>query len=541
MGNSPLVDFTRISPNSTNPRKNAIRKITIHHMAGNLSVESCGNVFAPESRKASSNYAVATDGRIGLYVDEENRAWTSSNADNDNQAVTIEVANDQIGGEWHIGDVALGKLIELCADICRRNHISELIYTGNAAGSLTRHNMFAATACPGPYLQSKFPFIAEEVSRRLSTAAAVSSNAVSPEAVSPGAAPPETLSPEAASLEAITPQLFRVRKAPDDAKSQIGAYGVLHNAISEADRNKAEGYKVYSEDGRLVHDPNAVVIPVSDAIRESGSDVATVSVSVVNGVMVVAGDHDLDLTPFDGQAVASIAQMQAYIQKINPQAPDLAALYIEEGLAEGIRGDIAFAQACLETGNFHFGGDVKAEQYNYAGIGAVGGGAPGNSFASPQIGVRAQIQHLKAYVNKEPLQGECVDPRFKYVERGVSPYVEWLGQRENPLGKGWATGADYGPKILRIVNAIIATEITEEETSKGPDVSDISDAPAEITPEEITVDNALADGLITERDYWLGVLIGTIRPDPAYVKDMMDRACSRLQKKGKRRSSKGKE
>jgi len=493
MSNSPLADFTRISPNSTNPRKNAIKKITIHHMAGNLSVESCGNVFAPESRKASSNYAVATDGRVGLYVDEGNRAWTSSNADNDNQAVTIEVANDQIGGDWHVGDVALARTIELCADICRRNNIPQLIYTGDASGSLTRHNMFAATACPGTYLQSKFPFIADEVNKRLASTQATTTTATSVSS--------QTVSTDTPTSQTAATQIYRVRKAPGDALSQLGAFGVLQNAIHAADGGKAAGYKVYDEGGRLVYDPGASELPVS----------------------VNTGNQDVDLTPFDGQAVASVAQMQVYIRKINPRAPDLAALYIEEGIAEGIRGDIAFAQACLETGNFVFGGDVKAEQYNYAGIGAVGGGAPGNSFASPQIGVRAQIQHLKAYVNKEPLRGDCVDPRFRYVERGVSPYVEWLGQRENPLGKGWATGGDYGPKILRILNAIIATEVAEEKATNAA-----ADIIAEKTPEEITVDNALADGLITERDYWLGVLIGTIRPDPIYIKVVMDRAHDKL-------------
>lgn len=167
MSNSNLVNYTKISPNSTNPRKDNIKKLTIHHMAGNLSVEACGNVFAPASREASANYGIGTDGRVGLYVEEKNRAWTSSNADNDNQAVTIEVANDVIGGNWHVSDVALNKLIELCVDICKRNGIRKLNYTGDNNGNLTRHNMFASTACPGPYLQSKFIYIADEVNKRL--------------------------------------------------------------------------------------------------------------------------------------------------------------------------------------------------------------------------------------------------------------------------------------------------------------------------------------------------------------------------------------
>ena len=167
MSNSPLVNYKLISPNSTNPRKGKIKKITIHHMAGNLSVETCGNVFQNKSRKASSNYGVGTDGRVGLYVEEKNRAWTSSNADNDNQAVTIEVANDGGAPSWHVSDKALEKTIELCVDICKRNGIEKLNFTGNNSGNLTMHKYFAATACPGPYLESKFPHIASEVNKRL--------------------------------------------------------------------------------------------------------------------------------------------------------------------------------------------------------------------------------------------------------------------------------------------------------------------------------------------------------------------------------------
>ena len=168
MSNSPLVDYKKISPNSTNPRKSKIKKITIHHMAGNLTVEACGEVFAPASRQASANYGIGTDGRVGLYVEEKNRAWTSSNPDNDNQAVTIEVANDKTGGNWHVSDKALAKLIDLCVDICKRNGIDKLVFTGDASGNLTMHKYFANTTCPGEYLESKFPYIANEVNKRLS-------------------------------------------------------------------------------------------------------------------------------------------------------------------------------------------------------------------------------------------------------------------------------------------------------------------------------------------------------------------------------------
>lgn len=167
MSNSSLISYTKISPNRTSPRKKPIRKITIHHMAGNLSVEQCGAVFAPTSRKASSNYGIGTDGRIGMYVEEKDRAWTSSSPDNDNQAVTIEVANNTLGPNWTVSDKAMTSLIDLCVDICKRNGIQRLNFTGDKTGNLTMHCYFKSTLCPGPYLKSKFPYIASEVNKRL--------------------------------------------------------------------------------------------------------------------------------------------------------------------------------------------------------------------------------------------------------------------------------------------------------------------------------------------------------------------------------------
>lgn len=205
MSNSNLVNYTKLSPNYT-PMTNKInKKITIHHMAGNLSIETCGNVFASKSRKASSNYGVGSDGRIGLYVDESNRAWTSSSSSNDSQAVTIEVANDGGAPNWHVSDKAIAAVIELCVDICKRNGIEKLIYTGDASGNLTEHNYFAATACPGPYLKSKLSYIAEEVNKQLTTTTATTNN-----------------------------RLYRV---------QVGAFAVKENAEKLLKRLKDAGFK----------------------------------------------------------------------------------------------------------------------------------------------------------------------------------------------------------------------------------------------------------------------------------------------------------
>lgn len=164
---SSLVDYVKLSPNCNKPRNKKISKITIHHMAANWTIERCGESFAKPSRRASANYGVGGDGRIGCYVEEENRAWTSSSSANDNVAVTIEVANDGGAPNWHVSDKAIASLIDLCVDICKRNGIKKLNYTGDKTGNLTEHNYFSATTCPGPYLKSKLPYIASEVNKRL--------------------------------------------------------------------------------------------------------------------------------------------------------------------------------------------------------------------------------------------------------------------------------------------------------------------------------------------------------------------------------------
>ena len=170
MSRSELVDHINISPNSTNPRNHKIDTITIHHMAGKLSVESCGKIFEESSRQASSNYGIDSDGRVGLYVEEENRSWCTSNRANDQRAVTIEVANCDTGGEWPVSEKAYDKLIDLCVDICKRNGIPKLNYTGDASGNLTMHKWFANTLCPGPYLEKRFSDIAAQVNARLGSA-----------------------------------------------------------------------------------------------------------------------------------------------------------------------------------------------------------------------------------------------------------------------------------------------------------------------------------------------------------------------------------
>lgn len=167
MSNSSLVNHVHLSPNYTPMSNKKNEVIVIHHMAGKLTVEQCGNVFAPASRKASSNYGVDGNGRIGLYVEEKNRSWATSSKACDSKAITIEVANSVVGGNWAVSNKALSSLINLCVDICKRNGIKQLNYTGDKRGNLHMHRWYAATGCPGEYLGSKFPYIAREVNKRL--------------------------------------------------------------------------------------------------------------------------------------------------------------------------------------------------------------------------------------------------------------------------------------------------------------------------------------------------------------------------------------
>lgn len=166
-------------------------------------------------------------------------------------------------------------------------------------------------------------------------------------------------------------------------------------------------------------------------------------------------------TKIMGTAELTAQQMNDYVRKINPDAPLLAEIYLVEGRAEGVRGDLLFCQSLIETGNFTFKGSaVTLDDNNYAGLGVTKTGKKGNSYETPQLGIRAQCQHMKAYASTDPLNNTCIDERFKYVQRGCAPYVEWLGQKENPNGKGWAAGAGYGAKILSVYNKISGKAIS---------------------------------------------------------------------------------
>lgn len=173
--NSPLVSYTRISPNRTKNRNHAIDTITIHCVVGQCSVETLGNIFAPESRQASCNYGIGADGRIGMYCEEKDRSWCSSNAANDHRAITIEVASDT-KHPYAVNDKAYAALIDLCTDICKRNGIKKLLWKADKSligqvdkQNMTVHRWFANKSCPGDYLYNRHSEIAELVNKRIST------------------------------------------------------------------------------------------------------------------------------------------------------------------------------------------------------------------------------------------------------------------------------------------------------------------------------------------------------------------------------------
>lgn len=242
--NSSLVSYTKISPNKSTPRNHEIDTITIHCVVGQCTVESLGNVFAPASRKASSNYGIGKDGKIGMYVEEKDRSWCSSNADNDNRAITIEVASDT-KPPYAVTDAAYNALIKLVADICKRNNIKKLVWSTNKNDrinhkngcNMTVHRDFANKSCPGEYLYERHGDIVEKVNDILSgkkkTLYRVQLGAYS-------------VKKNAENF------LKKVKKNVPDAfitninglyKIQVGAYSVKANAEKQVEKMKKLGYK----------------------------------------------------------------------------------------------------------------------------------------------------------------------------------------------------------------------------------------------------------------------------------------------------------
>ena len=460
MSNSPLVNYTRISPNRSKRRQPKIDTVTIHCVVGQLSVEVLGAGFARSERKASSNYGIGPDGRIGMYVEEKDRSWCSSNWQNDDRAITIEVASDT-KEPYAVTDAAYNALIDLLVDVCQRNGIKKLLWKNDKSligqvdkQNMTVHRWFAAKSCPGEYLFSRHYQIADAVNARLLENGS-SSDSENTE---------ETKNNETEKNEVA------------DSNDQKVPFTVTV-AISDLSIRKGPGEN-YDKTGRVTGKGIFTIVEVKDGWGKLKSGAGWIPLSLENVGSISGNDSGEEdessesdysnYTRISGRAVAAIDQMIARLKTANPNVPqsviDMIPYYISEGETEGIRGDVAFAQSCIETGNFTFPKStcaVTIDQNNFAMMGVTSTYATGETFETPKLGIRAQIQHLKAYATTEPLVGECVDPRFSYVTRGCAPYVEWLGMQENPQGKGWASGKDYGPKILRVLNEILNTKVED--------------------------------------------------------------------------------
>ncbi len=202
--------------------------------------------------------------------------------------------------------------------------------------------------------------------------------------------------------------------------------------------------RLVSGDAKAINSNGKVMVPVRFLSELLGFDVSWEG-STKTAYLTTSGTACIVIDPaIMGKSQATAEQMAAFLleNNSNPKIPctalELATMYIEEGQAEGVRGDIAFAQSIHETGYFDFSGTVQPEQYNYAGLGSTASGIVGLSFNSPREGIRAQIQHLKAYASTSDLNQDCVDPRFELVSRGSAIHVEQLAQALNPAGTGWA-------------------------------------------------------------------------------------------------------
>lgn len=237
--NSSLVKYTSLSPNHSGQRTHSIDRITPHCVVGQLTAEGICACF-PKGRKASCNYGIGKDGKVALCVEEKNRSWCSSSAENDQRAVTIECASDSTA-PYAFNTAVYNALIELCVDICKRNGKNKLLWLGDKTKTLnyapksgemvlTVHRWFANKSCPGDWMYSRMGDLATTVTKRLSGVSGGGSTTTTPTGKT----------------------LYRVRKSWSDAKSQIGAFSVLANAKSLVDKNPS--YKVFDESGKVVYE-----------------------------------------------------------------------------------------------------------------------------------------------------------------------------------------------------------------------------------------------------------------------------------------------
>lgn len=350
MSNSKLVSHTNISPNKTKSRKYPITRISIHCVVGQVTVERLGEVFEPTSRKASSNYGVGKDGRVGMYVEECDRSWCTSSSDNDNRAVTIEVASDTTH-PYAVTDAAYAGLLDLCTDICERNGKKKLLWFADKEKTLaykpaddemvlTVHRWFANKSCPGEYLYSRHGEIAEEVTRRLSGAVNNSgtTDTGKEENADSGAAGGVLYRVQTGAYSKranADAQLAKVKAAGFDTymvtvdglyKIQVGAYSKKANAEAMLAKIKKAGFDAFI----TTKGGNAAADDSGYTLKEFVKDIQIVFGAAVDGV---AGEETLSKTvTLSAKKNARHAAVKAVQQRL------LELGYVEVGAADGIAG-----------------------------------------------------------------------------------------------------------------------------------------------------------------------------------------------------------
>ena len=219
-----------------------------------------------------------------------------------------------------------------------------------------------------------------------------------------------------------------------------GAAGVLSPRAAESEQTEAAAGDDSTNASQENENKDSVTNP----------DMAEAQETIADGQYPIMGSSDITVQEMVDYFNASGEEYPA--AELSEGGADsietFCQMYYDEATAEGVRPEVAFAQTMKETGFLQYGGDASIEQFNFAGLGTTGNGVPGNSYPDVQTGIRAQIQHLKAYATSDSLNQECVDDRYEYVKKGSAPYVQWLGQQENPEGLGWATGDNYGYDIV---------------------------------------------------------------------------------------------
>ncbi len=231
----------------------------------------------------------------------------------------------------------------------------------------------------------------------------------------------------------------------DTGKEESVSDSVFGSSDTASDSTEAD----HSGEGQI-HKPAGLKAPDFT----SDPDFIDDSTDNTYGYYTIMGDTTVSLAQMTSQYEEQGVEYPSAVLKDGGAAAidDFCTIILEEANAEGVRGEVVFEQAMLETGWLQYGGDSGAAQYNFAGIGTTGEGVAGVSYPDVRTGIRAQVQHLKAYACEEALSQDCVDTRFCMVTRGSAPYVEWLGQQENPNGGGWAAGSDYGEKLRKLLS-----------------------------------------------------------------------------------------